>query len=176
MLFSPAHDLIHQPSPCFTLARTRGLGDGDVEIRQLAIDFLGRQHIEPGRKHRQFEHRGLRTIEPAPNPVRLLVNARAHEARTLRILVDMMATAGSSGAPFRQVLRAVSFMRPDSETTAASLARRVSAARSLPRIRPLRWTTSSSGTLRSTAVSRERLKDSLMTDGTYSIARFRTTT
>jgi hypothetical protein len=59
---------------------------------------------------------------------------------------------------------------------AASLPRRVVAARSLARMWPLARITTSSAPLRSAAVRSERVKLSLMTDGRYSMARLRTTT
>jgi hypothetical protein len=63
-----------------------------------------------------------------------------------------------------------------SDTAATSLARRVSAARSVPRMWPLRRMTTSKASLSSAAVSSERVKLSLMTAGAYLIARLRTTT
>jgi hypothetical protein len=49
-------------------------------------------------------------------------------------------------------------------------------ARSLPRMWPLGRITTSKASLSSAAVSSERVKLSLMTDGVYSMARLRTTT
>ena len=62
------------------------------------------------------------------------------------------------------------------DTAAATLARRLVAARSRVRMWPLRKVTNSRAILRSAAVSSERVKPSLMTDGTCSMARLRTTT
>jgi hypothetical protein len=62
------------------------------------------------------------------------------------------------------------------DRAATTFVRRVVATRSRSRIVFLTLITNSRVTLRRTPVSSERVKPSLMTDGTYSMARLRTTT
>ena len=89
-LSPPGVDALHQPAPGLGLAQACGLGDGDLEIVELRLDLLRRQHAEPRHQHRALEHRGLRAVEPFHGRWLAFVHEAAGKARALLILGHML--------------------------------------------------------------------------------------
>ena len=68
-----------QPVPGFALARTGGLGHCNGEVRQLAVDFLARQHVQSTDQYRGLDNRCLGTVEAVKRGVGSLMDQAAKE-------------------------------------------------------------------------------------------------
>ena len=87
---APGVDALHQPAPGDLLAFAGGLGDGDLEILQLRLDLLRRQHLQAGDEDGALQHRGLGAVEALEGAVQALMDKLAMEARARVILGDMV--------------------------------------------------------------------------------------
>src|SRR5215510_14643789 len=79
-------DPLPQPIPGLALARAGGLVDGDLQIRDLTLDLLGRQHMEPAHQNCRLDNGRLGTVEAVERAVILLMDDGAAEARPLFVL------------------------------------------------------------------------------------------
>src|SRR5215831_17164107 len=83
-------DLFDQEPPGLVLARAGGLFDRDLEVAQLALDLLARQHVQAARQDRRLDHRALRAVEAFERRVTRLMHYAAMKARALLVLLHMV--------------------------------------------------------------------------------------
>ena len=70
------------------LAGPGGLLHGDLEIAELALDLLPRQHVQAARQDRRLDHRRLGPVEALERRVVRLEHDLAMQVRTLLVLLD----------------------------------------------------------------------------------------
>ena len=81
--------LLHEPGPSLLLAWARCLLNGDRKISDFPVDFVARQHVQPGQEDGAFEDGVGGAVETFERRMLLLMQNLAMEAGALGVGFEM---------------------------------------------------------------------------------------